>query len=104
MKPKAISICVFTIDVFRLPTLDHWQNAVLVNAGVNAFLSRRTSPVLVFGLREHVLRVRKRRHSPPIEQPYIPTTMVDVKMSAHHIVRGLRRNPSLRIPFTREAS
>jgi hypothetical protein len=43
MKHKVISHCAFTIDDFRLPTLDHWQT-VLVNAGVNALLSRRTSP------------------------------------------------------------
>src|SRR5260221_12299450 len=31
MKHKAISHCGFTIDDFRLPTLDHWQNTALVN-------------------------------------------------------------------------
>jgi hypothetical protein len=40
MKHKAISHCAFTIDDFRLPTLDHSQNPVLVNAGVNTLLSR----------------------------------------------------------------
>jgi hypothetical protein len=77
MKHKAISHCAFTIDDFRLPTLDHCQNTVLVNAG--ALLSRRSSPVLVFGLREHVLRVRNigtRRDM--ARNLCIPTTMVDV--------------------------
>jgi hypothetical protein len=85
----------------------HWQSqksACGLVHKINALLSRRSSPVLVFGLREHVLRVRQRWHPTVIEQPCIPTTMVDVKMSAHHIVHGLRRNTSLRIPFTREAS
>jgi hypothetical protein len=70
---------------------------------ISSLLSRPSSPVLVLSLR-HELRARKHRYPPAIEQPCIPTTIVDVKMSAHHIVHGLRRKPSLPIPFTREAS
>jgi hypothetical protein len=47
MKHKAISHCGFTIDNFRLPTLDHWQNTALVNPGVNALLSRDLASVRI---------------------------------------------------------
>jgi hypothetical protein len=47
MKHKVISHCGFTIDDFRLPTLDHWQNTVLVNAGVNALFSRDLASVRI---------------------------------------------------------
>jgi hypothetical protein len=47
MKHKAVSHCGFTIDDFRLPTLDHWQNTALVNAGVNALFSRDLASVRI---------------------------------------------------------
>jgi hypothetical protein len=47
MKHKVISHCGFTIDDFRLPTLNHWQNTVLVNAGVNALFSRDLASVRI---------------------------------------------------------
>jgi hypothetical protein len=99
MEHKAISHRALPVDNFRLPALDHRQNAIFVDSSVDTLLPRGTSPMLAFCLKETVSRVRKRRHPATVEQPCMPSTMIDMKMRAHHVVHRLWRNSGCRQPF-----
>jgi hypothetical protein len=99
MGHKASSQRTLPVGNFRRPTLDHGQNTVFVDSSVDTLLPRGTSPMLAFCLKETVSRVRKRRHPATVEQPCMPSTMIDMKMRAHHVVHRLWRNSGCRQPF-----
>ena len=69
MEHKAISHRALPVDNFRLPALDHRQNAIFVDSSVDTLLPRRTSPMFIFSPGKQISRIGERRHPAPPAAP-----------------------------------
>lgn len=70
------------VDDLGLSGLDHGQDAVGEDAGIEAALSGRAGPVIVLGPGENISGIGEGRYPASVAQLRVPAAMVGVKMRA----------------------